>query len=62
MKQIIIIIASIGYIFYGITLALIALYSSPDEKVHFLFYGDFGMFLAYNLNYHFRIVCGIMPL
>jgi hypothetical protein len=32
------------------------------EKIYFLFYGDFGMFLAYNLNYHFRIVCGIMPL
>jgi len=36
MKDIIIIILALGYIFWGITLALIALYASPDEQVHFL--------------------------
>lgn len=36
MKQIIIVLLTLGFLFIGISLSLIALYAGPDDKVHFL--------------------------
>lgn len=36
MKQIIIVLLTLVFLFLGISLSLIALYAAPDEKVYFL--------------------------